>query len=132
MTDAEDPIFEKLMNVFRRTDAKGSYVFSDDDVKHFLPWILVHMDVDLGSLDDVTIGTFAEACAAAGVKDGMDVEQVTAAFDAWYAKNPPNPELAAAFSTVWRETTQDAATPSARGLARPRAVRPAEGRAPRG
>ncbi len=105
----EVDVYERLMDVFRRENDDGSYVFSDDVVRHFLPWVLLNLEVDLGALDDGMVALFAEACSAAGVNDGMDVDAITACFAAYYVENPPDATLAAAFETVWKQVNADAA-----------------------
>lgn len=114
----EDDVYERLMDVFRRQNDDGEYVFSDDEVRHFLPWVLLNLDVDLGALDDGMVTLFAEACSAAGVKDGMDVDAITACFAAYYVEHPPRAELAAAFETVWKQVNADAAPDAKNPFAR--------------
>jgi hypothetical protein len=96
------------MDVFRRENDDGSYMFTDEEVRHFLPWVLLNLDVDLSTLDDGMVALFAEACSAAGVKDGMDVDDIMATFAAYYAAQPPRAELAAAFETVWKQVNAEA------------------------
>lgn len=114
----EDDVYERLMDVFRRENDDGTYMFSDDEVRHFLPWVLLHLDVDLSALDDGMVALFAEACSAAGVKDGMDVDDITACFTAWYVEHPPRAELAAAFELVWKQVNADAAPETKNPFAR--------------
>jgi len=80
-----------------------------EDLRHFLPWILVNMPVDFDALDDASVAIFAQTCAKAGIGDGDDVKDK---LDAYYDENPPNPELVAALQAVWREVNADAAGPN--------------------
>ncbi len=95
------------MSVFLDDDDMPRFPIAD--IEHFLPWTLLHMDVDLADLDEATIGIFAAAGKQAGVTAGMGPNDVVAAFDRWYQVHPPNPALAAALQEAWRELNAGAA-----------------------
>lgn len=98
-----DQAYETMMNVFRRENADGTYFFSDADVQHFLPWMIMRVGADLETLDEGALTLFARACAAAGVSGGMKAEDVQAKFDAYYEAKPQHPELMKAFESAFRD-----------------------------
>ena len=104
---------EKLFAVFGATDAAtGEPLYPVADLQHFLPWILVHMPVDFGALDDGTVALFAETCTKAGVVAGEGRDALVEKLDAYYEAHPPNAALVQALQTVWREVNQDGAAPN--------------------
>lgn len=95
--------YETMMNVFRRENPDGTYFFTDADVQHFLPWMIMRVGADLETLDDGALTLFAKACGSAGVTGGMKPEDVQAKFDAYYKATPLHPELMKAFEGAFRD-----------------------------
>lgn len=98
-----DQAYETMMNVFRRENKDGTYFFTDAEVQHFLPWMIMRINADLETLDDGALTLFAQAATAAGVQGGMPPEEVEAKFDAYYKAKPLHPELVKAFEGAFRD-----------------------------
>lgn len=89
-------------------------VFADpqwpvDDLRHFLPWVLVNMPVDFDALDDATVAIFAQTVAKAGVGEDDDVKEKLALY---YDEYPPNPDLVAALQAAWRDVNASSSGPN--------------------
>jgi hypothetical protein len=98
-----DRAYETMMDVFRRQNADGTYFFTDAEVQHFLPWMIMRVSVDLDTLDEGALTNFARACGEAGVQGGMAPEEVEARFAAYYQAKPLHPELVRAFEAAFRD-----------------------------
>lgn len=92
-------------------DDSGALRFAADEVRHVIPWVVVHMPVEIDELDEPTLALFVARCAEAGVEDGMPAEEIQACFAAYYADFPPHPGVLAALQEGWREV--NAAAPAA-------------------
>lgn len=93
--------FSTLLSCF--IDAQGALKYPVEDVEHVIPWMLVNLPVDLGSLDEDTLVRFAQTCDRAGVTSTMDAAQIRATLDAWYQENPPAAAVVAAIQEAWRQ-----------------------------
>jgi hypothetical protein len=102
---SEAEVVDKLFAVFGKTDASGRQLYPFEDLRHFLPWVLVNMPVDFAALDDDTVAIFAETCAKAKVGEGDDVMEKLSAY---YEENPPNAALVSALQAAWREVNAGA------------------------
>jgi len=110
---ADERAYETMMDVFRRANPDGSYFFTDADVRHFLPWMMMNTAIDLDALDDGSLQLFADACLAAGVVAGMPAQDARAKFAAYYAAHPVHPELVSGFKAAVREVVGGAAAQGA-------------------
>ena len=96
----DEAVVEKLFAVFAATDAKGAALYPVEDLRHFLPWVLIHLPIDFSALDDATVQIFADTCSKAGVTGNEDLSDKLARY---YEDSPPNPALVAALGNAWRE-----------------------------
>ena len=95
---------QTLLSIFERRDPDGTYHFSDGEVRHFVPLLVLVSGEALGDEMSVELRTLmGEFAQAAGLSAKSTAKQVQAAVDAHYAKFPVNPELLAAFKSVVRE-----------------------------
>lgn len=103
--DADFAKAQKLLSVFDRQNEDGEYLFSDEDVRHFLPLMLLALggDIDPAALGDSTQQLMGELAVAAGIEDTGDPADVAAKITAFYEENPPNEELVAAVNQFLRE-----------------------------
>jgi hypothetical protein len=108
--------FQELVQEVLRIGPDGQRLFSNDEVTHFLPWAMITMSVDVTSLGDTALTFFNMACQRAEVTTDMDGAQMSAALQAYYAKNPPRAELVATFERAFRDSIASGA-PSANPMA---------------
>lgn len=101
--------FIQLVQVAMQENPDGSRRFANEDVLHFLPWVMVNMGVDAASLDDDALALFSTACANAGVVRDDDTQVISGKLDDYYRQHPPNRDLVTAFEAAYRQVNQGAA-----------------------
>jgi hypothetical protein len=105
----DDPFWQLLRAFVDEDDAPR---FPAEDVRHFLPWCIVHLPIDIELLEDEPREIFAAACEAAEVPLGATRDDIRACLDAWYAAHRPNPALAAAVQEAWRHVRAEPTAPA--------------------
>jgi hypothetical protein len=100
--------FQVLVAAALQTNPDGSRRFSNEDVAHFLPWVMVNLGADPAGLGDAAAALFVSACRAAGVVPADNAQQVSQKFDAHYRAFPPQPALLSAFEAAYRQVNQGA------------------------
>jgi hypothetical protein len=83
-----------LTAIFEKKDDEGNYVYSDDDMRAFLPFLILSTGLNVASSPQLT-KVMAEFCVAAGFDGTMSVEQQQAAIDKFFEKHPINVDLLA-------------------------------------
>ncbi|MCA9780124.1 MAG: hypothetical protein KC800_25530 [Candidatus Eremiobacteraeota bacterium] len=101
LTPEEQEIAERLTEVFEAQDENCDFVFPDEEVRRFLPALLLSAGVDpneysSGPLADL----FVEFRTWAGVPEIASAQDWVDAACEYYKKQPPNPELLAAVQEV--------------------------------
>jgi len=104
-TEADFATADKLLRVFDQQDADGEYLHADEDVRHFVPLLLLSLggDIDADALGDETQLLMGEMAAAAGIAADATAAQAAALVTAYYEANPPNEALLEAFNRFVRE-----------------------------
>lgn len=105
LTDEEQEIAERLTEVFEAQDENCDFIFPDEEVRRFLPALLLSAGVNP---NEYTSGPLAELFVEfrgwAGVPDVASAEDWVDAACAYYKKDPPNPKLLAAIQEVLNST----------------------------
>ncbi len=96
---------QSLLALFDQQDEDGTYRFSDGDVRHFLPLVLLQLGEALpdGGLDPEAQELLGLLALAAGVDESTPADDVAVKVTAFYERNPPNPTLVEAFQRFVRE-----------------------------
>jgi hypothetical protein len=104
-TEADFEAAQKLLQVFDQQNDDGEHVFSDEDVRHFVPLLLLSLggDVDTGALGEETLLLIGETAAAAGIEGDASGEAAAEKITAYYEANPPNEALLEALNRFLRE-----------------------------
>lgn len=94
---------ETLLAVFERQNDDGTYLYSDREVREFLPLLVLAAGETIDGIPHLMelMGQFASKL---GLQPEMDREQIQRAVETYYAENPLNPRLLAAFQTAVHET----------------------------
>jgi hypothetical protein len=116
---AADPFSEKeltqaegLLALFDARNADGTMKFADEDVRHFLPMLLLATgSVTPEMCTDEVLELLGEFSVKAGIKQGASPEERGKAINAYYEKNPPNPGLVDAVNKFMREQGIEAGGP---------------------
>ena len=83
----------RVIAVMRRTDEDGRPVHDEATIRHFVPWIAVHMRVDFVSLPEpvqLLVGRFIEILE---LPQGASYDDLLAATDRFYEEYPLDPDL---------------------------------------
>jgi len=116
---ADEPFSEKeltqaegLLALLDARNADGTMKFSDDDIRHFLPMLLLATgSVTPEMCTPEVLEMLGEFSVKADIKPGASPEQRGAAINAYYEKNPPNPGLVDAVNKFMREQGIEAGGP---------------------
>lgn len=82
-----------LAAVFDARKPDGTFVYSDAEVRHYLPLLILSAKVPFAALDAATQQILGEFVGLAGLDLSKPAEQVQATIEAYYQKNPVNPAL---------------------------------------
>lgn len=98
-------IAQSLLGLFDQQADDGSYLFSDADVRHFLPLMLLELGdaVSPQELSPETQELLGQLAVAAGVDQDTPADEVSGKIAAFYERNPPHPTLLGAFQGFLRE-----------------------------
>ena len=102
---------QSLLAMFDRQSEDGEYLFSDADVRHFLPLVLLQLGpaAPPDALDPEAQELLGQLAVAAGVDDQTSPDEVVEKIKGFYERNPPNPQLVEAFQRFVREHVADEA-----------------------
>lgn len=97
LSEHEEEIAQQILKVFESQDENGDFLYSDGEVRHFLPALLLMSGVDpkdypTGALGDL----FQEFRVAAGVDADATAQQYVDKAVAFYEESPPSESLMAA------------------------------------
>ncbi len=98
------------MSLFNAKDAQGNFIYGDDEVLAFVPYLIVAAgaaaeDVVKVPAVHTLLTRFAED---AELKAGLSNEEAQQAIDAYYETNPLNPKLKQELESLLRELRIDA------------------------
>jgi hypothetical protein len=85
-----------LLNVLRklfRKDKEGNPVYVKAEIRHVIPILVFEAGLPLHDLPAELQTLVTGVAMAAGIVPKMTLEQIRAAFKAYYGKYPPNPAL---------------------------------------
>lgn len=95
---------DRLLHVFERRKPDGAYTFSDEDVRAFLPLVIMGLGESLPNpWPEPLQKVMEEFAVAAGIPAGATPDQVQKAMDGFYASRPLNVELLRAFQASVQE-----------------------------
>jgi len=89
MSDLETRLFDALM----RSDEDGNNVFSFDDIRHALPYLVIALEIDIDDLSEGLMELFVETLTEANIPLNKGSEALVDAVIAFYEKKPPRPEI---------------------------------------
>lgn len=136
MADDVERHADALAALINQRAADGAFVFSDDDVRHFLPLLCLSVARELPDVEfPASVQTLlAEFAAASGIDGTTAPDQVQQAVEKFYAARPIAPGLKTAVEQFLRELLQeggDAAVAAVhRVLGSERVLKPLERTAP--
>lgn len=96
---------ERLLSFFERQDDEGLYYYSDEDVRHFLPLLVLTLateDPDLTWPPAIT-KLMQEFTRSIDLPDNASAAQLNEAVDAYYKAHPIDKELQNNFQVLVRE-----------------------------
>ena len=99
-----DPIAkaERLFEIFHQQDADGSYLYTQDDMLHFVPVLLKSFGdpENLSNIAQMLMGKLAEKM---GLSPDTPEAELQGKVDAYFAEHPVNPGLLSVFEQFLRE-----------------------------
>lgn len=96
---------EKLLKIFERQREDGTYYFQDEDVRHFLPLLVLTMasEIEEAQWPEPVKALMGEFALRLELSDGASAEEMQAAIDKYYEASPVNEELLGDFQRLVRE-----------------------------
>ena len=86
---------KRVLSVFEEQDAEGNYLFPDDQVREFLPLMVILSKAPIDeSLKPKLLTVMDEFLAQVGLDRNATREELEWACDNYYAKKPLNRQLA--------------------------------------
>jgi hypothetical protein len=117
--------FERLAAIFNRKNPDGSFHYSDEDVRHWLPLIIIAGGFPADTWTAEMTSAMAQLAVNAKLDAEHDDEALKAKIDAYYTRYPVNPELARELEElVGAVSLDDHEAMTRRALAAFRSVRP--------
>jgi hypothetical protein len=101
-TVLDEMALDRLLRLFVRRDADGARAYSADDVRAFLP-VLVLSAGEALELSPPLLEVMQRFCARLGLTTAMAPDEVAARVRAHYEEHPPHPQLLADLKGVVRE-----------------------------
>lgn len=87
-----------MLAVFDKQNDDGSYAYTDEEVRDFLPMLLLGAgNVQAEQLTEEVADLLGEFAKKAGLTPGESAEAVSAKVAGYYADHPPNAALVASF-----------------------------------
>lgn len=93
-----------LMGLFERQKPDGTFVYSDAEVRHYLPYLVLSAKVPLDRLHDSVQLMVGQLVVDAKLDLKAGAEKVQVQLEAYYAAHPVNPELHKAVLGFARES----------------------------
>lgn len=109
---------EAMLKVFETQNADGSFLYSDEDVRHFLPMVLLGAgNVTADQLTEEVADLLGEFAQKAGLTKGESGEAMGQKVTAYYEQHPPNAALVAAFQKFLQSFAAQGGDAPARAMA---------------
>lgn len=93
---------QTLLSIFDEQDAAGQHKFSDDDVRHVLPLLVLGTQLPVAECSPAVKELMGEFVVEAGLNLNDPPEKLSAAIKAFYAQNPADPGLMGAVAGFLR------------------------------
>ncbi len=94
---------QKLLGIFDQQNADGRNTYSDDEVRHVLPLLILSSKIEPSKLTGPVKQVLGEFASRAQLDLNASPEVIQNAIRAYYAKHPANPSLMAAIGKFLRD-----------------------------
>lgn len=109
---------QALLSIFDQQDDDGEYVFTDDEVRHMLPLLVIGAGLQPADCPEAVQEMLGEFVADAGISLDDPADVVAERIRAFYDEIPVNPELWSALGAFLRENAAGAAELASRAAQR--------------
>lgn len=103
VTEEDAATAQSILNIFDQQDEDGSYLFADEEVRHFLPMLILGAGFTQEECTPEMMDVLGEFCQLSGVDLEAPGSVVQERIQAFYAEYPPHPALQSAFEAFLRE-----------------------------
>ena len=100
---------QALLSIFDEQDAAGQHKFSDDEVRHVLPLLILGTNLPVADCSPAVKELMGEFVLEAGLNLNDPPEKLSAAIKTFYAENPADPGLMGAVAGFLRNPAAAAA-----------------------
>jgi hypothetical protein len=99
---------DDLLRVFDRQNPDGTYVYSDHEIREILPLLALCLsnDMRVHPMPAAIAELMDELAAKLGIAESAPPAEVQSAVDAYYQRNPLQPELLASFQVFVDEVLE--------------------------
>ncbi len=109
LTEGEARQAQSLLSIFDEQDAAGQHKFSDDDVRHVLPLLILGAELKVADCSPPVQELLGEFVHEANLNLNDAPEKVSAQIKAFYSQNPADPALMGAVAGFLRNPASAAA-----------------------
>ena len=109
LTEAEARQAQSLLGIFDEQDAAGQHKFSDDDVRHVLPLLILGAQLKVSDCSPQVQELLGEFVLEADLNLNDAPEKVSAQIKTFYTQNPADPALMGAVAGFLRNPAAAAA-----------------------
>lgn len=102
MTQQDADHAQALLSIFDEQDAAGQHKFSDDEVRHVLPLLVLGTQLPVTECSPAVKELMGEFALEAGLNLNDPPEKLSAAITAFYRANPADPGLMGAVAGFLR------------------------------
>lgn len=94
LDERDEAVAQQILQAFESQDQNGDFLFSDADVRHFLPCFLLMSGVDPNDHPTGSLGElFRDFRISSGTPDDATVQEYVERATAFYDASPPSEEL---------------------------------------
>lgn len=109
LTEGEARQAQSLLSIFDEQDADGQHKFTDDDVRHVLPLLILGAELKVSDCSPPVQELLGEFVLEARLNLNDAPEKVSAQIKAFYSQNPAEPALMGAVAGFLRNPASAAA-----------------------
>jgi len=99
-----------VIRAIKRTDERGNPVYSEEQIRHAIPWIAFTLGADIHALNERVQGIIAQFMVSLKLREGVTPEEVRAAVREYYERNPIAPGLMSDVQIALRRAVAEVAS----------------------